>query len=346
MGTPAQLSHTSQSPTAGPLVSILTPVYNGAKHLTECMESVLAQTYTNWEYIIVDNCSTDQSLEIARAYAGRDERIRVHANREFVDVIRNHNIAFELISTESAYCKLVHADDALFPECLARMVETAETHRSVGIVGSYTLRNTRVKGAGLPHHITMMPGREICRLALLGDLFLFWSPSCLLIRSDFIRASGGAFYKEAHLYADDKACFEVLQRADFGFVHQVLSFIRAHDESLTATRAQRVNTFLPAWLDMLTSYGPACLTSEEYQQLLRRRLQEYYRFLGKSIFRLRDKEFWRFHREALTALGFPFSWSRVIRASLWEGLGIFLYPAKALARAVIALKEQRGPTAA
>jgi glycosyltransferase involved in cell wall biosynthesis len=50
----------------GPLVSILTPVYNGEKYLAECIRSVLAQTYQNWEYTIVNNCSTDKTLEIAK----------------------------------------------------------------------------------------------------------------------------------------------------------------------------------------------------------------------------------------------------------------------------------------
>jgi glycosyltransferase involved in cell wall biosynthesis len=331
---------------AEPRVSIVTPVYNGEKYLRECIESVLAQTYTNWEYIIVNNRSTDRSLEIAQAYAERDGRIRIHNNSEFVGVSRNHNIAFGLMSAESAYCKPVHADDWLFPECIARMVETATAHPSVGVVGSYTLANTRVECYGVPYHITMMPGRELCRLTLLGELYVFWAPSCLMFRSDVIRAAHGAFYNEAHIYGDDEACFEALQRTDFAFVHQVLSYVRTHDESLTATRAQRINTFLPAWLDMLTTYGPACLSDDEYQRLLRRKLQEYYRFLGKSIFRLRDRQFWRFHEDALTTLGFPFSWTKVIRASLSEGLNAFLYPAKAVGRAVIALKQQRGPTAA
>jgi len=52
-----------------PLVSVVTPAYNGENHLTECSERVWAQTYQNWEYIIVNNCSTDRSLEIARRYA-------------------------------------------------------------------------------------------------------------------------------------------------------------------------------------------------------------------------------------------------------------------------------------
>ena len=66
-----------------PLVSVVTPVYNEEKNLAECIESVLAQTYPNWEYVIVNNRSTDRSLEIAQRYAAQDARIRVYDNREF-----------------------------------------------------------------------------------------------------------------------------------------------------------------------------------------------------------------------------------------------------------------------
>jgi glycosyltransferase involved in cell wall biosynthesis len=51
-----------------PFVSIITPVYNGEAYLRECIESVLAQTYSNWEYIVVNNCSTDGTLRIAEGY--------------------------------------------------------------------------------------------------------------------------------------------------------------------------------------------------------------------------------------------------------------------------------------
>ena len=63
-----------------PLVSILTSVYNGAAYLAECIDSVLHQTYQNYEYIIVNNRSTDGTLEIANQYAAKDGRIRVHTN--------------------------------------------------------------------------------------------------------------------------------------------------------------------------------------------------------------------------------------------------------------------------
>ena len=55
--------------TSHPFVSIVSPVYNEAEYLAECIDSVLAQTYQNWDYTIVDNCSTDGSVEIAQRYA-------------------------------------------------------------------------------------------------------------------------------------------------------------------------------------------------------------------------------------------------------------------------------------
>jgi glycosyltransferase involved in cell wall biosynthesis len=329
-----------------PLVSVVTPVYNGEKYLRQCIESVLAQTYVNWEHVIVDNRSTDRSHAIAEEYARRDARIRLHTNDTFVGVVRNHNIAFSLISPDSVYCKLVHADDWLFPECLARMVAVAEAHPSVGIVGSYTLRDTRVAGDGLPYPSTVIPGRDLCRLTLREDVYLFWSPTCLLLRSDVIRAKRGAFYDEAHLYADDEACFEVLRDWDFGFVHQVLTFVRTHGESVSASQADRFNAYLPATLDMLTRYGPGCLGEDEYRDLLRRRVRDYYRFLGRNIVRWRDREFWQFHRSRLTSLGYPFSRGRVLGASAMEAMRVLVRPVVRVRRALAESGAQGGPRAA
>ena len=60
-----------------PFVWVVTPVHNGERYLAECIESVLGQTYDNWEYLVVDNCSTDGTSEIVRAYCERDERVRL-----------------------------------------------------------------------------------------------------------------------------------------------------------------------------------------------------------------------------------------------------------------------------
>src|SRR5438046_10664249 len=93
-----------------PLVSILTPVYNGEAYLRECIESVLRQTYRNWEYIIVNNRSEDATLAIAEEYARRDPRIRIHTNSEFVSSLANNNIALPQLSHANSLCKLLHTD--------------------------------------------------------------------------------------------------------------------------------------------------------------------------------------------------------------------------------------------
>ena len=174
-----------------PLVSILTPVYNGEPYLAECIESVLTQTYSNWEYTIVNNNSTDGTQKVAEEYAKKDSRIQVHKADVLVDVIANHNRAFRLISPKSKYCKVVSGDDFLFPECVTRMVELAEAHPSIGFIGSYQLSGGGdkwyVRNQGLPYHRSFVPGLEVGRSQLLGKLDVLGAPTSDLYRSDLVR---------------------------------------------------------------------------------------------------------------------------------------------------------------
>ena len=153
-------------------MSIVTPVYNNAEYIAECIESVLAQTYQNWDYIVVDNCSTDDSGEIARRYAAKEPRIRVLKNTQFLKVVSNHNHAVRQISPKSKYCKVVFADDWMFPQCIEEMVAVAEEHPSVGVVGAYALEEHRIVWSGLPYPSTVVP-RHICRRLFLDDLYVF-----------------------------------------------------------------------------------------------------------------------------------------------------------------------------
>jgi glycosyltransferase involved in cell wall biosynthesis len=293
-----------------PLVSIITPVYNGEQYLTECIESVLAQTYKNWEYIIVNNCSTDDTLKIAQKYAEQDNRIRIHNNDQFLTVIQNHNHAFRLISDNSKYCKVLQADDWLFPDCIAKMVKVAEDHPSAGIVGSYRLDDVCVNCDGLPYPSIVVSGREICKSTLLGKLYVFGSPTTILIRSDLIR-NHRAFYNEDNLHADKESCFAVLQDNDFGFVHQVLSFTRRENEAIT-TFARRFNTYILGDLIILKKYGSKYLNNNEFRQILNGRLRDYHRFLAKLIFRMRKKEIWDYHKKGLKKLGYPISYRKIL----------------------------------
>jgi glycosyltransferase involved in cell wall biosynthesis len=307
-----------------PLVSVLTPVHNGEKYLPECIESVLAQTYRNWEYIIVNNCSTDRSREIACTYAGKDGRIRVHDSVEFVTAQKNHNIAFRQMAAASKYCKVVHADDWLFPECLARMVAVAESHPHVGIVSAYRLAGTRVNLDGLPYPTTVISGRETCRRTLLSEIYVFGSPTSLLFRSDLIRRRE-AFFNESNIHADTEACFDLLQESDLGFVHQVLTYTRRHEAAgTTFSRHFRTNGL--GNLAMLTKYGPLCLSEEEFKAESRLREKRYYRSLARVVLYRRDQRILRYHRNGLKNLGWSMEWPKLLAALLLELADVLFNP--------------------
>lgn len=299
-----------------PLVSVVTPVYNGEPYLAECVESVLAQTYSNWEYSIVNNCSTDGTLQIAERCAKLDPRIHVYTNGSFLDIIGNANNAFRLISPVSKYCKSVSADDWLYPECLERMVALAEAHPSVGIVGAYQLSGGGdkwyLRTDGLPYHTEVMAGRDICRLNFMSGIEVFGNPTSNLYRSDLVRRTD-SFFPNPSAEADVSACFKNLTDADFGFVHQVLSHERVHSHQITAT-SKAINAYLGSKLNDLTKYGPFYLTSNELAACKEQLLTEYYRFLAISAVNFQGKEFWQYHEKRLRDLGFPISRTRLAMA--------------------------------
>lgn len=320
-----------------PLVSVVTPVYNGEKYLVDCIESVLAQTYDNWEYIIVNNCSKDRTVEIARRYTEKDRRIRIHNNETFVDRLENHNIGLRQLSPESQYCKFVHADDWLFPDCLTRMVEVAEANPSVGVVGAYGLDGVRVRWDGLPYPSTVTNGGDICRRTLLGGFYIFGSPTSILFRSALVQDRNDLYAGDEldSLWADQDACYKILRNSDFGFVHQVLTYSRTHDESVTSAAAgTNLNHDLPAQLNIVRKYGPIYLSESEYQARLNLVMARYYSFLGQNLVYMREKGFWDFHRSALRRMGYPFSRIKLLGAACSEVLDTLLNPLKMAAQVV------------
>jgi glycosyltransferase involved in cell wall biosynthesis len=303
----------NQLDTKEPLVSVVTPVYNGEKYIGECIKSVLNQTYQNWEHIIVNNCSTDNTLDIVNHYSKMDNRIIVHNNPQTIDVISNHNCAFKKISKNSKYCKILHADDWMFSNCLKEMVSIAENNPTVGVVGSYNLVGTKVKCNGLPFYSTVVSGRKIARQTLLGKIFLFYSPSTFLIQSGLIRKCDN-FYRHNGLHADDDAIYRILYDCDFGFIHQVLIFIRHHEDSVSANKAIPYNTFILSNLDLFLQHGKKYLTAIEFKKRYKQLINSYYLFLGKEALSLRKKEFWRLHRNRLLEMDMVFSIPKLIWA--------------------------------
>jgi glycosyltransferase involved in cell wall biosynthesis len=298
------------SATASPLVSVVIPVYNGEEFIAEAIESVLAQTYTNWDLTIGNNHSTDRTVAIAEAYAARDPRIRICTYPKFVSVIESHSNAFTLVSEQAAYCKIVDADDWLFPNCLEEMVKVAEAHPTIGMVASYVLSGTRVGAPGLPYPSTFMTGREVCRLRLLKSIKVFGGPSASLIRASIVREKR-PFYNPLNYHGDIEAYLDLLKDHDFGYVHQVLSYMRTGEDSPTTDYLSRVNSVYALDVDEITKFGPVYLTDEERARRLKEVTRQYYRHLGRSVIELRGREFWHYHLKHFRAMGYRLSYARI-----------------------------------
>ncbi len=281
-----------------PTVSIVTPVYNGETYLAECIESVLRQTLRDWEYVIVDNRSTDASAVVAERYASADARVRLVRGDEFVNVHRNHNRGARLIHPRSRYCKFIGADDWLYPECLERMVAVAERHPEVGVVSAFRLEGSQVEHGGLlPYTQEVMPGRELIRRALLGPPWVTGSPTSLLYRAELVRGAD-AFLDETVWHSDTDAAYRSLLSSDLGFVHQVLTFTRLHPGALTSF-SHRVNSYVSHAGRMLIRYGSQVFSAQEHRQAARAWLRRYRWYLAKQRLkpsRWRDEEFHGFHR--------------------------------------------------
>lgn len=103
------------------LVSIITPSYNSAAYIAEMIESILAQTYTNWELLITDDCSTDDSVKIIESYATKDSRIKLFrlASNSGAGIARNKSIE----EARGRYIAFCDSDDLWKPQKLEKQVE-------------------------------------------------------------------------------------------------------------------------------------------------------------------------------------------------------------------------------
>lgn len=117
-----------------PRVSIGLPVYNGENYLEEAIDSILAQTYKDFELIISDNASTDRTPDICQAYANKDPRIRYYRNEKNIGAAVNFNRVFELSSSE--YFKWAAHDDIIAPDYISECIEILDNDDSIVLCNS------------------------------------------------------------------------------------------------------------------------------------------------------------------------------------------------------------------
>jgi glycosyltransferase involved in cell wall biosynthesis len=320
-----------------PLVSVVTPFFNTAQYLAECIESVLAQTYLNFEYILVDNCSSDGSSEIAGRYSRIDSRIRLVRRSVLLNQLDNYNNALGEISTSSKYCKLIQADDWLFPDCLQLMVQSFEQSESIGLVSSYWLEDNVLCGSGYPINKPFLQGADCASWFIRTENRIFGSQSTVMYRSSIIRRRR-EFYNISYLYAADlEICMEILKIWDFGFVNQVLSFSRRDNESINSS----IGWYMPYHLHLyiiMQRYASFFLEASEALTVKQRSKRNYYRVLARAALLLRGPAFWRFHKRELKLLPERLSWPYLLLQIVIVFLWLLSNPGKIIVRAMNSLR--------
>lgn len=212
-----------------PQVSVIIPVYNRERYLGEAIESILGQTFADFELLIIDDCSTDGSREIARAYT--DPRIRLIANETNLGQPKTRNRVIQLAS--GAYIAMLDSDDTAYPQRLARQVAFLERNPDYALVGSWKSsmdahgRALRVSGR------RPMGAEEVCAWALFRCPIVH--PS-VMARAAVLRANP---YCERFLIGADFELFVRLQANGYKLanVPEVLVRYRQHPGGISQATA-------------------------------------------------------------------------------------------------------------
>jgi hypothetical protein len=187
------------------------------------------------------------------------------------------------------------------------MVQAFEQSPSIGLVSSFYLKGNTVRGSGFPTDTSMLSGRAMARFYLKTGVFVFGSPTAVMYRSSIVR-SARCFYDEALLHEDTEKCMQILEHWDFGFVPQLLSALRIHDESISSkVRSYQADAL--DWYIIVRRYAPSFLDVEEAADAKAKARKDYYGVLAQEALRFRDQGFWKYHREGLKSLGETLDWS-------------------------------------
>ena len=288
----------SENITAGPLVSIGVPVYNGERYLYECLDSILKQTYLNWECHVINNRSTDKSKEIADSFVDRDKRFRVITNEEFVDMTTNFNNTYKYLAEGAKYFKVVCADDWIMPEFLEKMVAVLEKYPSAGICSAYRLDNRHVDCDGLNYYNgPLFSGREVLLQQLSNKIMITGSETTVLYRVETLKRTVEypVIFSYNSYHFDTSLAYELMSISDLGYVFQVLSYTRRHEQTYTSKFSDRFYTNLNLRERELFLYKKIFPALEPEYKKVRAVYGSY--LLGRKL--RRDKEALAWHEKRL-----------------------------------------------
>jgi len=208
-------------------ISIVLPTYNGAKYIRESIDSCLAQTFRNWELIVVNDCSTDESGAIAEEYAANDERIRVIHNETNLKLPVSLNVGFRQARGE--YLTWTSDDNLFLPHALERMVNfLRERTEYVMVCAPYE----KIDSEGKPLQRVYYPLRHhILGGSCIGAAFLYHR--CVL-------ETVGEYDANWFLVEDYEYWLRIASKYAIGTINEVLYLYRLHPQSLTSCKQKEI----------------------------------------------------------------------------------------------------------
>lgn len=200
-----------------PLVSVLTTCYNREAYLAETIKSVLAQTYSDFEYIIVDDCSKDTTFEIAQSYAAKDCRIRLYRNETNLGDYPNRNRAASFATGK--YIKYIDSDDVLYPHALDVCVRYMEMFPQAG------LGLSKLHGQDRPLPEVLSP-REAYTEHFLGAGLFSNAPGSVAIRRETFEKVG--YFSGTRMIGDFEMWLLLARSSDTALFPGLINWDRRH----------------------------------------------------------------------------------------------------------------------
>lgn len=214
-----------------PTVTVLMPVHNGEKYLYESIKSIQDQTYTDWELLIVNDASTDDTVMVIEEYQKRDDRIRLLTNEQNLRIARTLNRG--MLEARGKYIARMDDDDISLPTRIEKQVAIMESHPEISVVGTWQ------RHFGTNDWIHCPPETP----AEMQAALLFKCEAChstiMLRRDDFVQNE--LFYDPNFLSEDYELWTRASRTLKFYTIQEILGEYRLNGENITANKADLFN---------------------------------------------------------------------------------------------------------
>lgn len=213
-----------------PKVTVFTPVYNCEDYISETIQSILNQTYEDFEYLLIDDCSTDRSVDIIESFS--DPRIRLIKNEINQGISYNRNLAID--ESNGDYLAMIDGDDIALSQRLEKQIEFLEKHPEYGIIGTEII-HIDAQGKEMNQSITFpIPDEQIPSRMLFNNYI--YTSSATIRKSVF---EEGIRFKKSFIVAEDyEVWIQLIRKSKIGHIREPLTKYRIHDQSISIQKKQ------------------------------------------------------------------------------------------------------------